>query len=376
MTSPWAVNPMSALIVGAPPRYRFIGSQIPAELLAWASGAGVTLYMVDIWYLDSTIPRYIWEAIGTLGATPMKIKGLYSSPTGVSVYQRDYITGGAQYTTDIGADSSLDSAQLVWNFIDTFVTFDATSVVTWDPDTLFTGGGMFPREPFFVTATGTVDISPYLNYRGMMWEFLGGGGGGAGCGASGGAGSSAVGAGGGAGGYGRCFVNMSTLEAATSDGLIDVTIGAAGAAGASGALGDGGTGGTTIISGDISGTLMQATGGTGGEAISGSANVGIAKGGDGGAASNPGVPGTHLQYFASRGGNGFRGAGGGAMGGYGAPSFYGGITRPNDADGGGNGLAAICFGGGGSGAHDNPSGNVARSGGAGGQGYVIYTPYK
>lgn len=370
MTQPWAVNPLSALIVGAPPRYRFVTSQIPPELVTWASGAGVVLFMVDLWYLDSTIPRYIWEAIATVGGTPAKIKGLYTVPSGVSIYQIDYISGGAQVTTEIGADSTLDSATLFYSFKDAFVSLDATSSLEWDPLTSFPSAGWFYSHTVYTTATGTIDFAPFSAYRGVVWEFLGGGGAGGSCAASGGAGSSACGGGGGAGGYGRCQVEMSAILAATSDGLIDITIGAAGAAGAAG-NNPGGNGGDTIISGDLSGTLVQATGGSGGEGGAASTAVGISQGGDGGVESYPGIVGSHLNYDASRGGNGFRVPGGGAIGGTGGASFYGGLQRGNATDGGGNGIAGIGFGSGGSGAHDNPAGNAARTGGAGIQGYVL-----
>jgi hypothetical protein len=360
------------LIVGVPPRYRFIGTAAPAELQAWATAHGVTLFMVDIWYLDSVAPQYVWEAIAIAGGIPFKVDAMYDTATGVSVISRTLFNISTP-SVNIGS-ASFDSNTLNINYLDANVNFGQDVTVSWATDTLFNGAGWFYSHSIFTTATGTIDFAPFADYRGVVWEFLGGGAAGGSVSLAG-AGTASCAGGGGAGGYGRCQVDMTAILAATSDGLIDITIGAAGAPAAAG-NNNGGNGGTTIIAGDLSGTLVQATGGTGGQGGAANSTVGIATGGVGGVESYPGITGSHLNYQASSGGNGFRAPGGGALGGCGGASFYGGRVPCTDADAGGNGLSGLGFGSGGSGALDNPSGAANRQGGAGIAGYVITHIYK
>ena len=212
----------------------------------------------------------------------------------------------------IGTDISTSSAPASGNVV----------VVTQDDGNIDTGflPDLLGSSTLSVFTTSQAWTKP-SDFKYIIVEVVGGGGGG-----GGGNTSSQVGGSGGGGGYSKALLSKDDLSATSS---VYVTIGGGG----SGGTGGGATGGTTKFS-----TLLQATGGAGGE--------GYAGGGDGGAG---GVgSGGHLNINGQGGAAGANGTS--QIGsGPGGNSYFGGGARGVHLE---NGADATAYGGGGSGAHD------------------------
>jgi len=200
------------------------------------------------------------------------------------------------------------------------------------------GGGVKTITAQVFTSSGTYTPSAGMLY--CIVELVGGGAGGGDA-----SGASVTAAGGGAGGYARAVFSAATIGASKS-----VTIGAAGVGGTS-AGGNGTDGGTT----SFGSTLLQATGGVGGN---GNSSASVPK--DGGV----GGVGT-LGDINTNGTPGGASTAGGA-GGFGGSSFFGGGGRGRISNVGGNGTA---YGSGGAG------GGAGSDGGNGSDGVVIVTEY-
>lgn len=218
--------------------------------------------------------------------------------------------------------------------------------------TLNSTGGISQVVTQVFTSSGTYTPTSGMKY--CVVEVVGGGGGGGGTQSASGGG----GGGGGSGGYSR-----ETIDAATIGASQSVTIGAAGSAGTSGG-GSAGTGGTTSL-----GSLLQATGGTGGAGwVSGSAptfrlggNAGVGSGGSVNLAGEEG--GTSL----------ITGTAGTGVAGRGASSHLGGGKREIIGTASAGQAGGANTGAGGSGA--NCGAGTASAGGAGAAGIVIITEY-
>ncbi len=218
-----------------------------------------------------------------------------------------------------------------------------------------------PRQVLYYTANGTFKKADYPWLRAIRVRVQGGGGAGGGAAATSGA-IQSFGQGGGGGGYAESFITDIASLAAT----ITVT---RGAGGTGVAAGGGNAGGTSSF-----GSLVVATGGTGGmckpasiyTAYVSAGNGGVGTAGDLRIAGHAGGCGSgdHYGLCASGSGGGSVLGGGGASQGTGA----GGGTMGGQA--GGN------YGGGGSGSTNNGGGSTSnRGGGAGAPGIVIVELY-
>jgi len=193
------------------------------------------------------------------------------------------------------------------------------------------------------TSSGT--YTKPTGVRTILVEVCGGGGGG---GASGSA-SNRGGFGGGGGGYSRILIDADSI---TSE---SITIGAGGVGGVA-PSGTGLAGGTSSF-----GSLVSATGGTGGP--------------PGNIASTPGEGGTGLSGDINvSGGGGTSGGQNSDVGGGGGNSYFGGGAAGNSGNSAGRDALTGAFGGGGGGAStENTS---ASNGGSGESGVVIVTEYR
>lgn len=221
--------------------------------------------------------------------------------------------------------------------------------------------GYLFSETVIYTANGTFSKGSYSGLRAVRIRCVGGGGGSGGCAATG-VGEGATSGGGAGGTYSEKFVLAASL--ATNE---TVTIGAGGTGGAAG-NNTGGVGGTTSV-----GTLCVANGGT---QSGGAANTATTTGASGGTPVTTGSVGD-LIIMGQEGNDGRHTNAG---------------IRVNDAMGGGSGfgfgygrsesnvtasaaaLAGQLYGGGASGAHNEPS-QAAVAGAAGAAGIVVIDVY-
>lgn len=364
------------MIVGTTPRYRFIGNTAPAELLTWAASKTVVLFMVDIWYMDSTVPSYIWEAIATDSGNEVRIKGTYNPAIGVVITERIFFSAG-DTVVRVGS-STLDSIpfDLIYWFEDTTVVIGSDSNITLGGELHKVSGSTFTndsnqeiytfRSRLYVTSgSSDITVSGNAGVRlARVWA-VGGGGGGGGC-ASTAAGQSAVGAGGGGGG--GAYVEIPVASWGTK---LTCTAGAGGSGGAAGANnGANGSASTVVSSGGT--TLASAAGGDLGQGGAASASTGITQAGNGGIGTvGDMLTAGHDGMNAVRGlgAVGCQGAGGGSAWG------FGGGQRANGTDAGGAGIAGNQYGGGGSGGHNQASQGTGKAGGDGATGVVILDLY-
>ena len=219
-----------------------------------------------------------------------------------------------------------------------------------------TGATSFQVVTQTFTASGT--YTPTASMKFCIVEVVGAGGGSGGVGATTASQAAAAGGGGG-GGYSR-----STISAATIGASQTVTIGTGGLAGTS-TPGNGGVGGTTSL-----GSLIQATGGSGGALNVGASGYHGGIGGGGGVGSlgqinttgTPGGQGKAMQAASGQAG----------FGGVGGSSFFGGGASPTSINP--SAVAGISYGGGAS-SPGSAQSTAAKAGAAGANGIVIITEY-
>lgn len=208
-------------------------------------------------------------------------------------------------------------------------------------------------QPVTYGADGTFTKADYPNLKAIIVEMVGGGGAGGGA-ATSAAGSASGGTGGGAGGYSKSYIAASDLAATEA---VTVGQGGAGVSGAAGGNGTdsvfdtisgevrakGGTGGTTLASGNTQASLLGADGG-----ISGTGNL-IQGAGGHSAGADRSIGGSFMTVSAG-----------------GASHWDGGGEYTLEGNGG-DGL----YGSGGGGARQANAAGSARTGGNGGDGFVI-----
>lgn len=236
-------------------------------------------------------------------------------------------------------------------------------------DAITTTGSVSVGGNLTVTGTGpyfeNVQVDTYVandtwtKPTGAKWvqalvQGAGGGGGGV---AATGVNESAWAAGGGGGGYGERWFDASALGATET-----VTVGVGGVGAAAG-NNPGGTGGSSVFD------AVTALGGAGGAGMLNGASTVFAAGGDAG-----GQVGGDFGAFGGDGLNSIRfSAFAGVQGPGGTSRFAGNLRGPTSATGAA-GESSAAPGGGGSGAHNFAS-QVARAGGAGGDGLVVVITY-
>jgi len=223
------------------------------------------------------------------------------------------------------------------------------------------GNGYAYVTSIVFTSSGTFTKASYPWLAAVLIRVQAGGGAGGGAAACA-VGQGSGGAGGGGGGYAERFLDAASLAASET-----VTVGA----GATGGTGDGPTGGTSSF-----GSLVSATGGSGGTARPASAVEYSVEGGNGGVGS---TSGTGFKADGSAGTSPYI-SGGTLLGfsGTGGASHLGGGARGRNTISGGQrraGITGFSYGGGGGGALHSSGGTPASTGGDGAPGIIIVELY-
>jgi len=232
-----------------------------------------------------------------------------------------------------------------------------------------TNGGSFSKIDI-QTFWSSSNYTPTSGMKYSIVEVVAAGGGGGGATAGNQEGSVAAG-GGGAGGYVRGIISYAELVN-TSQTIVSITVGAGGAPGSSG--GDGNAGGNSSF-----GSFFAAAGGIGGGGATLVDPQQLVSSGAGGLGGPPIFP-TNGSVVAARGASGSAGFApyGGALGGMGAPGYFGG-NAPNavlNQFGFLNGNQGLLWGSGGSGGIVVSNGSFGpASGGNGSSGIVIVTEF-
>ncbi len=241
-------------------------------------------------------------------------------------------------------------------------TVEKARIPSVDTSAALAGGGSFGTPSStnkFITQEYELSTIPVTRVytSGATWtkpvglkyvivEVQAGGGGGGGL-----SNTDASGSGGGGGGYSRKLIAASSLGATET-----VTSGDGGAGGAGANPATGGIGGTSSF-----GSHCSATGGSGGSQGGGITTSGVGSSGD-------------INLYGGYGGAAESETGSSSswgIGGIGGSSYFGSNTPRRGTDG--DGIAALVYGAGGSGAGEN--GTADYSGGAGAAGIVIVTEY-